>query len=490
MRSTTRGLMQQPFFLFHLVAATFVWMFVWRHACVMDIVYDEACSFRLLKMGVYRALPGVANTHWLNSFFMRLTMTFNESVICLRLHSIIAFPFFAHGIYRLAMHIKNGGAQLAFYCLAVFNPYVLDFFSVARGYGMAITFQTWTLLFLIKAVQTDFNYRQWLYVVILSTLTLGANLSYQYTVMAITGGYLLYNGITDSLFSWYTNKQKRRITWLFVLLLFLATVDLLFIKYYGKDLEFGGREDFLQSVFSSFWEYSLYNASYISLSVWLGWSTLVLIIAASIYFIIKTIQQKKAGVGMIAAFITGSIFILGIIFHLIFNTPFITARTSLQWYVPGLFTIFLAVGNWKLPVKKYRFISYVAGAVTGMLVIFHFVTNHGSSRCLEYNLEDPTRQPLYDLYAQHPKHPAISVWIFGTYNDYYSLVDSLTPRAATFKEFSNKPLKSAAIQILNESDYILMHTNTTAHYLDSAHISYTILKTYAGSEFKILRLNH
>ncbi|WP_133055367.1 hypothetical protein [Niastella koreensis] len=490
MRSNIRGLMHSSFFLFHLVAATFVWVFVWRHACKMDIVYDEASSFRLLKMGIYRALPGVANTHWLNSFFMRLTMTFNDSVVCLRLHSIIAFPFFAHGIYRLATHIKNSGAQLAFYCLAIFNPYVLDFFSLARGYGMAITFQAWTILFVIKAVQTEFNYRLWLRVVILSALTLGANLSYQYTVMAITGGYLIYNSFTDYFFSWYTNKQKRRITWLFVLMLFLATVDLLFIKYYGKDLEFGGRENFISSVFSSFWEYSLYNAGYISLSIWLGWCTLVLIIAASIYFIIKTVQQKKAGVGIIAAFITGGIFLLGIIFHLVFNTPFITGRTALQWYVPGLFTIFLFIGDWKLPAMKYRFICYGAGMVTGMLVIFHFATNHGSSRCLEYYIEDPTRQPLYDLYAQHPKHPAISFWIFGVYNDYYSLVDSLTPSAITFKEFSNRPLKSKDIQILNESDYIIVHTKTTTNYLDSAHISYTILKTYAGSEFKILKLNH
>ena len=490
MRSTTWVLTQRPFFLFHLAAAIFVWVFIWRHAFMMDIVYDEAASFRLLKMGVYRAIPGVANTHWLNSFFMRVLMTFNESVFCLRLHSIIAFPFFAHGIYRLATQIKNGGAQIAFYCLAVFNPYVLDFFSLARGYGLAITFQVWTILFFIKAVQTDFNYRQWIQIVIVSALTLGANFSYQYTIMAITGGYLLYCSTTDSLFSWYTNKQKRRITWLFVLMLFFTTIDLLFIKYYGKDLEFGSRDNFLRSVFDSFWVSSLYKASYTSISIWLSWCTLVLIVTASIYFIIKTIQQKKAGVGIIAAFITGSIFLLGIIFHLIFDTPFIKNRTALQWYVPGLFTIFLAMGDWKLPVKKYHFISYGAGVITGMLVIFHFVTQNCNGRFMEYYAEDLPRQPLYDLYAQHPKHPGLSIWVYGVYYDYYSQIGSLTPPADIFKEYSNRSLNRKAIQTLNESDYILLHTNATTNYLDSAHISYTIIKTYAGSDFKIIRRNH
>jgi hypothetical protein len=40
-----------------------------------------------------------------------------------------------------------------------------------------------------------------------------------------------------------------------------------------------------------------------------------------------------------------------------------------------------------------------------------------------------------------------------------------------------------AIKTLNESDYILLHTSTTISYLDSAHISYTVIKTYPGSDF-------
>jgi len=490
MRSTARALAQNPFLLFHVVAAIMVWVFVWRHAFMMDILYDEASSFHNLKIGNYRALPGTANTHWLNSFFIRLFMSFHESVICLRLHSIIAFPFFAQGIYRLAKCIKNGGAQLTFYCLVIFNPYVLDFFSMARGYGLAMTFQVWTILFFIKAVQTGFIYRLWLQIVLLSAFTLGSNLSYQYTIIAITMGYLLYCSITDPFFSWYTNKQKRKITWLFVLLLFFTTVDLLFIKFYGKDLEFGGKENFLRSIFNTFWVSSLYKASYTSLSIWLSWCTLVLLVTAGIYFTIKAIQQKKITPGVIATFLIGSIFFLNIIFHLLFDTPFISNRTALQWYVPALFTIFLAMGEWQLPAKKYHFISYGVGVAAGMLAIFHFVTRNNNSRCMEYYKEDPTHQPLHDLYAQQPKHPGASIWIRGVYIDYYSLVDALNPPAVIFEEYPNLPLQSKAIQTINESDYILSHTATTTRFLDSVHIPYTIVKNYAGSDFKVIKLYH
>lgn len=490
MRATLQKLVQHPFFLFNILATLFVWVFIWRHAYVMDIVYDEASSFRFLKTGHYRALPGIANTHWLNSFFIRLFMTFNESVLCLRLHAVLAFPFYAFGIYRLAMLIKSGGAQLAFYCLLVFNPYVLDFFAMARGYGLAITLQVWTILYFIKAVQTTFSYRLWLHVFILSLFTIGANLSYQYTVMTLTGGYLLYCGLTAGPFSWYTNKQKRKITGLFVLLLFFSTLDLLFIKYYGKDLEFGGTENFVRSVFNTLWVKSLYNASYTSISVWLSWCTFLLIIMAGVYFIRKTIQQKKGSPGMAATFITIGIFLLGMLFHLVFHTPYISNRTALQWYAPGLFTLFMAMAEWHLPVKTFRLIGYGAGGLTGMLVLIHFVTVYNDQRCIEYYEEDPTRQPLHDLYARHPKHPGASIWIAGTYNSYYSLVDRPTPPATLFEEYPNQPLTPQAIQTLDESDYILTHTNATTRFLDSTHTHYTIINTYAHSDFKIIKLYH
>jgi hypothetical protein len=480
----------QPFFLFHVIATVSLWAFVWWHAYAMDIISDEATSYLLLKIGNYRALPGVANTHWLNSFFMQLTMLFTNSTLCLRLHSIIAFPFFAHGIYRLATYIKSDGARFAFYCLVVFNLYILDFFALARGYGMALTFQVWTIIIFIKAVHTEFDYRRWLTIVLLSALAIGSNLSYQYTIMAIASGYLLHCMITDAPFSWYTNKQKRRVTLLFALLLFLTTVDLLFVKFYGKDLEFGGKANFLQSVFESFWVKSLYQAGYTSISTVLSWCTFALLVIASLYFSVKAIRQKKLTTGVIAAFIIGAILLLGIIFHLLINTPFISNRTSLQWYVPGLFAIFLAIGEWGKQATRYRFVKYSLGLVTGMAVMFHFVTRSNSHLSMEYSTQKFNRQPLYDLYALHPQHPNLTAWIAGVYKCYYSLADSLNPKAGMFWEYPDRPLDIEARQTLLASDYIICNSPVTLQYLDSVNIPYAVIKTYKGNSYKIVRLYH
>ncbi|WP_315821724.1 hypothetical protein [Paraflavitalea speifideaquila] len=73
--------------------------------------------------------------------------------------------------------------------LVLFNPYVLDFFSLARGYGLALTFQVWSLVYFVKGYEQGLHYRTWLMVWVLNGLTIGANLSYFYTVIGMAGYY-------------------------------------------------------------------------------------------------------------------------------------------------------------------------------------------------------------------------------------------------------------------------------------------------------------
>jgi hypothetical protein len=488
-RLKIKSLVRQPFFLFHVVAATVVWVFVWQHAVIMDITQDEAYSFRLIKTGYYRGMPGTANTHWLNTFFMQLFMLFGKLPVYLRLQSIIAFPFFAHGIYRLATHIESNGLQFVFYCLAVLNPYVLDFFALARGYGMAITFQVWIVLLFIQTYKASFNFRHWLTIVILSALALASQLSYLYTVLSITGGFLLYCMVTDAPLAWYTSKPKRMITCLFAVLIFFSSADLLFIKYYGRDLEFGGR-DLVQSIFVSFWNQSLYKAKYSSISLFLGWSSFLLVTAACLYFIIKSIQQKKLSAGLMAVVVIAGILILGIVFHLFFQTPYIKNRTAMQWYVPGLFIVCCAASEWIKQSTLLRAIINSLGLLTGIGVIFHCTQCATRNTCMEFYTQGNNGKFLYALYAQHPQHPMINDLISANYVNYYSLIDTFTPAPLSLKERAIKYKTAPISPSLLHSDYAIISAPFILRYLDSNHVRYTILKADPLSENKLIKIHH
>src|SRR5581483_1348288 len=201
-RSKIQLPVQQPFFLFHMLALIVLWVFVWRHAFGMDITYDESYSFRLIKTNHFRAMPGSANTHWLNSFFMKMfNMLLGNKPCYLLLHTVFSFPFYAMGIYKLSQFIKKTGIKCIFYCLALFNSFVLDFFSLARGYSIALTFQVWIVYYFLLTINQPFKFRQWIIIVTLCAFSLAANLTYLYTVWGMAACFIIYSANTGTLYS-------------------------------------------------------------------------------------------------------------------------------------------------------------------------------------------------------------------------------------------------------------------------------------------------
>ncbi|WP_207513825.1 hypothetical protein [Longitalea luteola] len=486
-----KNLLRQPFFVFHILAVIVLWIFVWRHAFNMDITYDEAYSFRLVKTNHFRAMPGTANTHWLNSFFMKLfTVLFGDEPGYFRIHSILAFPFFAHGVYTLAAQIRGQAIQFAFYCLILFNPFLLDFFSLARGYGMALMFQVWSIVFLLKAGNASFSYRHWLLVVILSALMLASNLSYIYTIFGITGGFLLHCMVTGNIFSWYTNKQKRTITILFALIISFAIADLLFITLYGKDKGFGGSENFFLSVFDSLWQESLYLAPYSPISIWFSYCSLILIIIASLYFTIDAVKQKKLTTGCMVCLIIASILLLNFIFHLLFNTFFLKNRLTLQWYIPGILIICLIFSKWTTGVKYSRLQQYGFALLTGLATILHWAKTSNSSFCIEWYYQAHSSQVINDLSLQQPKHPMVSSTLYVLYEHYYSVIDDRLTPAAELEEGPYALYDDAIKQAISQSDYLLTYYPETLDFMNSNHISYSIIKSYPLTQTKLVKIVH
>ena len=85
-----------------------------------------------------------ANHHPLNSWLMYLeTKTLGVQPVFLRLHSVLAYLIYAFFSFRIVQYWqKNTIFALFIWLILQFNPFLLDFFSLARGYGMATAFAT------------------------------------------------------------------------------------------------------------------------------------------------------------------------------------------------------------------------------------------------------------------------------------------------------------------------------------------------------------
>lgn len=436
-------------------------------------------------------MPGSPNTHWLNSLFMKLfNMLLGNKAGCLRLHSVISFPFYAMGIYSVTALIKGRGVRTVFYCLALFNPFVLDFFSLARGYALALTFQVWTVYHLMAAIEQPFRQKQWMIIILLGAGSLGGNLSYLYTVLAVAGCFIFYSMCTDTLFSWLVNKQQRTVTLLFTALILLAMADLLFIKLHSTDMDITNTA-FIQSVFESFWLGGLYLAPYSNIAPILAYGTFILLVVSVLYFTVKAVRSKHIDKGLIISMLVTIILALNVLFHLLFHTPFLEHRWAIQWYIPGLLAIFLAIDE-VLPLRKpFVFMQYGLGIITAIAILFHWATRINTRLCYAWFYQAGNRQLFSDLRMLHAQHPLISSTVHVLYTNYYQTIDRSLPAATEVQEqpfvFGGRP---ATREELLQGDYLIPYSPVTLQWLHDNRIDYTIIKTYPFTRNRLVKLNH
>lgn len=111
-------------------------------AITVSFSWDESWTY------IHHVLPGIyfqqvhdqmgGNHHLLNVwgmiFFHKLL---GDSELALRLPNLLAHVIFVYATARLALCARSGPMAIATFLLLNMHPYLLDFFSLARGYGSA-----------------------------------------------------------------------------------------------------------------------------------------------------------------------------------------------------------------------------------------------------------------------------------------------------------------------------------------------------------------
>ena len=99
-----------------------------------------------------------ANHHILNTYMMRaFSIVFGESKFVLRSPNLVAHLLFLFFGYLILTRLKKQWLVIAAYLSLNLNPFLLEFFSLARGYGLSMGFMTaglWMFLMHLEK-QTD-----------------------------------------------------------------------------------------------------------------------------------------------------------------------------------------------------------------------------------------------------------------------------------------------------------------------------------------------
>ena len=456
------------------------------HAYTMDITNDEAYSFFLLKTEYYRALFGTANTHWLNSFLMQIEMlVLGDGVLGLRLHSVMAFPFFCVGVYRLTGFIRNNALAIFCYLLILLNPYVLDWFALARGYGLAMTFQVWVLYYLFLISKKDsFSFSYWKILLLLCALMLAANLAYFYMFLGVFSVFLLY--IFTNKINYFYNKNAIIITFGFVLLLFGAMANLWFVRQNDPSV-YGGNE-LVNSIFGTVWEAFFYQANYGEIAVVLAWLTLIALLVFGGISGIRFLRNRQITPAFSVAVIIAVLLLLNLFFHLLFDAPYLASRTALQWWIPGMLLIFFCTDDFSRrgandPMAKVvgtGFFGNLISLSVSMILAIHLFTQFNPHIAYEWRDASHSKQIINDLYKLKPENVGLNKYVIGVFSNYYSITDSRF-FDLKYQHLPEKKLKDCEEKEwgkLSKLDYIIISSDETIECLQRRSIQYEIVKQY------------
>jgi hypothetical protein len=141
------------------------------------------------------------NNHILNTIFVKLEIgIFGRKDWAIRLHIVVAFLFsFYYALQLLQLYVPSAFRQVLYLTILFCNPYLLDFFAIARGYALSIAGFYIAIYYLILFVQH--KQAKHLFLVMLGNfIAIFSNFSalYIYFLMALIIVYNLYQNASAS----------------------------------------------------------------------------------------------------------------------------------------------------------------------------------------------------------------------------------------------------------------------------------------------------
>ncbi|MDO8898819.1 MAG: hypothetical protein Q7V19_14310, partial [Bacteroidales bacterium] len=94
-----------------------------------------------------------ANNHLINTWLIRQStrLSGSNSELALRFPNVLAFLVYGIAVWLILKPWKNNPLlYFSGYGLLLLNPYMIDFFSLARGYGLALAFGLMAIYFFVK----------------------------------------------------------------------------------------------------------------------------------------------------------------------------------------------------------------------------------------------------------------------------------------------------------------------------------------------------
>jgi hypothetical protein len=367
-----------------LIAALFL-LYILVRSWMVPITIDEASTCfnhvprRLFDILTY-ATDATPNNHVLNTILIKiLTGIFGMNYVVVRIPALAGGALYVWAGLAIARRFDIPELRLFSLIMLCGNPFVAEFFALARGYGLSVglmLFAVWRTMVWMEGHRRP---------VLTEAVVLGA--------VSVLANFTLLNFFVPfvGILLWHIIQQGRSQIWYLVKPVFWTTVVLALLCYQPimqmratDQFQFWGNNGFFEETLLPLVNSSIQNRAFEQDVIGHVFSWLIALATVGMW-IANIVRWQKKRFRMDVSILPSALFAGTFAFNLaefyLFKTPFLNPRTALFFYV--LFALQLAfVAEWLWTRWQNKALFYMAPLVA--FAVFNFLHCANLSRSEEW----------------------------------------------------------------------------------------------------------
>jgi len=388
------------------------------------------------------------NNHILNTVFMKYSeVFFGSSELSLRLPNILAFIIYS--VFSILLLYKYVPKLIfPFYLLMVLNPHLLDFFALARGYGLSFAFLMMSFYYL----SLYFTSKQNKYLILFNVGAFLAVMSNFSLLNYYVAALIVHNMVSyimskiDPQENHYHFYQQNKINIFSVILSGMVLYEPLRRISKMSLLDFGGKNGFMEdtvgtAIYSFFYEmyvspfYEIVLKGFIVLLVGLILAiTLKAIIQRNINFLKSNIRLVLINSILLA------IVVITILQHLVLGNDYYIHRFALFFYPLFILNVVFLLNYF---VQSFKITSISCSYLLASLALLNIYINHNITSYKDWKIDSDVKTMMQKLILEHEKNPNKQIrlginWLFEPSTNFYRYTWNLKWLNPTHRRGINK----------------------------------------------------
>ncbi len=409
-----------------------VWYIIYK-ASHTSFTHDESYTYTHYVhqgfMDIISYKTPYTNNHILNTVLMKYCeLLFGSSELSLRLPNILAFILYS--IFTILLLYKYIPKLIfPFYLLMVLNHHLLDFFSLARSYGLSFAFLLMSLYYL----SLYFTSKQNKHLILFNVGAFLAVMSNFSLLNYYVAALIVYNIVSyvvlkiDSTGNNYHFYRQNKINIVSVILSGMVLYEPLRRISKMSLLDFGGKNGFMEDTVGTA-IYSFFYEMYVTPFLETIFKVFIVsVVALTIIIILKAIVQRnitlfKAHISLVLInLILLAIVAITIAQHLILGNDYYIHRFALFFY-PIFILNFTFLLNYFFQLSKTTSVSI--SYLCASLALFNIYINHNTAFYKDWKIDRDVKSMMQNLVLEHEKYPNKNIrlginWLFEPGVNFY-----------------------------------------------------------------------